>query len=54
MGVSLPESTMSGVLEEGFQAGDRDMSISEGLQAGVTETTLLCAGFGVSTCDVSK
>jgi hypothetical protein len=54
-GVLLPESTMSGVLAEGFQVGDRDMSMSEGLQAGVTETTLLCCvGFSMSTCDVSK
>jgi hypothetical protein len=52
-GASLPESTMSGVLDEGFQVGDRDMSSEEGLQAGVTEP-LLGASIGTSACDISK
>jgi hypothetical protein len=49
-GVSLPRSTMSGILAEGFQVGDRDMSILEGLQAGITKTTLLCCVVLASAC----
>jgi hypothetical protein len=52
-GASLSKSTMSGVLDKGFQVGDRNMSSEEGLQAGVTEP-LLGASISMSMCDVSK